>query len=76
MPCTGYGSCFQGRARCKTPITCSGLPAEEAIERMDRRPVVQHKPEGPYERKREPLPLSIKVALVLTAILAALAVGG
>ena len=67
MPCAEIGECFQGRARCKTPITCSGAPVEIAIERFrelrQSRPVVLPKPaayvpvvpEGPYRRPRRSL---------------------
>lgn len=34
MSCAGTGDCHGGRARCKTPLTCSGLDADEAIERF------------------------------------------
>lgn len=30
--CTGYGDCRQGRSPCRTPLTCSGAPVDEAIE--------------------------------------------
>lgn len=34
MNCTGYGECNQGRAPCRTPLTCSGYDADEAILRF------------------------------------------
>ena len=67
MPCAEIGECFQGRARCKTPITCSGAPVEQAIEHFrtlrQARPPVAHKPaayvpvvpEGPYSKPRRSL---------------------
>jgi hypothetical protein len=41
MPCSGHGECQQGRKPCRTPITCSGAPVDEAIEhfRLHRTPL-------------------------------------
>lgn len=51
MACTGYGSCKQGRARCRTPLTCSGFDTEQAIEhfRLHRVPARPAEPDTTAE---------------------------
>jgi hypothetical protein len=35
--CKGTGECHQGRSPCRTPLTCSGYSADEAIEMFNRK---------------------------------------
>lgn len=53
--CRGH-SCAGGRLPCRSPLRCSGAPADAEIVRFQsehppRPPRVEHQPEGPYIRR-------------------------
>lgn len=72
MPCLETGDCRQGRARCKTPITCSGFPVDEAIETFRRerppRPIPAAAWPSPIEEQDEEIGLPVAVAVLVAAI--------
>ena len=48
MPCAGTGDCHQGRVRCRTPLTCSGLDVDEAIDLFHRERPPRSLPAKPW----------------------------
>lgn len=72
MPCLETGDCMQGRARCKTPITCSGFPVDEAIETFRRECPPRSLPAKPWpprlDDQEEDVGLPVVIAVLVACI--------
>ena len=74
MPCMETGDCAQGRARCKTPLTCSGLDVDEAIEMFQRERLPRSFPAKPWPSTEGTLDEEIGLPVAVAAVVACICV--
>lgn len=74
MSCAGTGDCQQGRVRCRTPLTCSGVDVDEAIEAFRRECPPRPLPAKPWPPRLDDHDEDVGLPIVIAVLVACIGV--